>query len=135
MTTDFIEELLERSLEELYHTESSWSTRSTSLPNRRRTRETATLTSAVCSVTTSCRFRGNERFWSDNSQTARDHDTDVSSRVVREVADAPDTDPLHLDPLYESIDPEALNDLFRKPAEPFHERRVEFTIQGCDVAV
>jgi hypothetical protein len=72
---------------------------------------------------------------SDNSQTAWDHDTDVSSRVVREVADALGTEPLEIDPLYESIDPDALNDLFRKPAEPFHERRVEFTMQGCDVVV
>lgn len=72
---------------------------------------------------------------SDNSQTTWDHDTDISSRVVREVADALDTDPLGLDPIYESIDPDALNDLFRKPADPFHERRVEFTLQGCDVVV
>jgi hypothetical protein len=51
------------------------------------------------------------------------------------VANALDVDPLDIDPLYESIDPDALNDLFRDPAQSFSERRVEFTIQGCDVVV
>lgn len=62
-------------------------------------------------------------------------DNDVSSRVIREVADALDVDPMELDPLYETIDPDALNDLFRDRNPSDVDDRVEFLMEGCEVIV
>lgn len=62
-------------------------------------------------------------------------DNDVSSRVIREVADALGVDPMELDPLYETIDPDALDDLFRDRTPSDVEDRVEFSMEGCEVIV
>lgn len=64
-----------------------------------------------------------------------DRGTDVSGRVIEEVADKLDTDPLELDPLYETIDPDALNQLFQTQEVANHVDCVEFTLAGCHVAV
>lgn len=61
----------------------------------------------------------------------------VSQTVVAEVARCTGATPESLDPLYHTIDPEALNDLFdgnggtgtRSP------ERVSFTYAGCSVVV
>lgn len=44
-------------------------------------------------------------------------DTDVSQRVVEAVADYTDTDMLELPPLYDSVDPDALNKLIRSASD------------------
>lgn len=67
------------------------------------------------------------------AQTGRG--TDVSLRVVRKVADELEVDPLEVKPLYESINPDALNQLFQAPSAAGHDVRVAFTIAGCDVVV
>lgn len=67
-----------------------------------------------------------------------EHDTEpVSRRVVEQVAEATDSDPMELEPLYERIDPDALDDLFSDP-HPMDNRRVghvSFTMAGCEVVV
>lgn len=61
----------------------------------------------------------------------------VSLRVVEKVAEATDTDPMNLEPLYERIDPDSLDGLFSDP-NPMDNRRVghvSFTMAGCEVVV
>ena len=72
---------------------------------------------------------------SDDQAFVENSQRSLSSRVVLEVAAELDADPLELDPLYERVDPEALNALFRtsRPSRP--DDRVELTIEGCDVTV
>lgn len=54
--------------------------------------------------------------------------------VISAVADATDSDPLELPPLYKAIDADALNQLFR--AEPSStEIRVSFQYEGCEVTI
>ena len=75
-----------------------------------------------------------------NSPTSVHHDfTEVqtaSLAVIETVAAVTGTDPIELPPLYDAIDPDALNSLF----EP-HERRtdsdlrVEFSYNGFDLVV
>lgn len=71
----------------------------------------------------------------NDCRTSWDRNTSISSRVVQEVADTLGVDPLELDPLYGTIDPDALNSLFqtRKPAR--QDDRVEFMVEGCQVTV
>lgn len=61
----------------------------------------------------------------------------VSERVVSTVAELIGSEPLALEPLYETVDPDALNTLF-EPG-PDHSdrasRRVEFSYHGCTVVV
>lgn len=61
----------------------------------------------------------------------------VSQRVVAKVAAATDTDPLELDPLYRSIDPDALDRLFGSDAGVPRETEgsVQFSTSGCEVIV
>lgn len=64
-------------------------------------------------------------------------DDTVCEQVVAAVADALDTDPLELPPLYEVIDPDALDHLF-DTSFPNGRRgpgRVMFTLAGCEVVV
>lgn len=60
-------------------------------------------------------------------------DEAVSTAVVAAVADAKDVDPLDLEPLYETVDPDALDALFSgacgSPTE------VSFTFAGFEVVV
>lgn len=61
----------------------------------------------------------------------------VSQRVVAAVADARDVDPLELPPLYDVIDPDALDQLFAQDARGSEKgpRRVIFVVAGCEVVV
>lgn len=61
----------------------------------------------------------------------------MSNRVVTAVATTKETEPTDLDPLYEVIDPDALDALYgrggmERAGSP---DRVEFTYAGCDVVV
>jgi hypothetical protein len=55
----------------------------------------------------------------------------VSERVIRTVAEATDTDPATLPPLYESVDPDALNEL----VESMSDGEISFTYVGREVTV
>lgn len=58
----------------------------------------------------------------------------VSQRVVAAVADARDVDPLELPPLYDTIDSDALDQLFARGSEK-GPGRVIFVMAGCEVMV
>lgn len=61
-----------------------------------------------------------------------------SSTVIAGVAEVTDTDPEHLSPLYEVIDPEGLDSLFDPNSHRSRESvngRVAFRFEGCDVTV
>lgn len=61
----------------------------------------------------------------------------VSQRVTHAVAEETDTDPFDLDPLFDVIDPEGLNVLF-KPTNTGSQRTtgsVAFEYAGCEVTV
>lgn len=53
--------------------------------------------------------------------------------IVTAVADATDTDPQDLPPLYDVVDPDALNSLFARPATTV--RRVRLEYAGHEVVV
>lgn len=61
----------------------------------------------------------------------------VSQRVVAAVADATDTDPLDLEPLYTRIDPDCLDEIFGDGASDGGRNlgRVSFPMAGCRVVV
>lgn len=61
------------------------------------------------------------------------HDNSISLRVVEALAAATETAPNELDPLYNTIDPEALDRLFRPDSSD--EVRVTFEYGGSDVEV
>ena len=72
------------------------------------------------------------------THTERTAETDpVSQTVVLAVADATGDDPMELPPLYDTVDPDALNELFDPSTGGAVGRsgRVEFTYAGCDVTV
>lgn len=71
----------------------------------------------------------------NDCRTARDRNTSVSSCVVQEVADTLGVGRLELDPLFETIDPDALDSLFQTPEPAHHDDRVEFSMEGCQVTV
>lgn len=60
------------------------------------------------------------------------HDS-LSLRIIDALADATDTDPLELDPLYDVVDPEALDRFLE--ADPTGEATVQFSYHGHSVAV
>lgn len=61
----------------------------------------------------------------------------VSERVISKVAERTGTDPLELRPLYEVVDPEALDRFFEtgRARADGPENRVQFTYSGCDVEI
>lgn len=61
----------------------------------------------------------------------------VSERVVHAVARARDVDPLELDPLYDSVDPDALERLFdaSSASDSAVQGRIVFGMAGCEVTV
>lgn len=61
-------------------------------------------------------------------------ETPPSICVVETVSDALEADPTELGPLYEAVDPDALDALF-EPPERFTSGRVTFTFEGCTVTV
>jgi|AntRauTorcE11898_2_1112593.scaffolds.fasta_scaffold19778_1 hypothetical protein len=56
-----------------------------------------------------------------------------SMAAVGAVADTLDTDPLELDPLYETVDSDALDGLLRRPGSKTVE--ISFTYAGCDITM
>lgn len=64
----------------------------------------------------------------------RDTENTPVYAVVSAVAEAEDADPVDLPPLYNAIDPDALNDLFTSRPEQTVER-VTFRYVGYDVVV
>lgn len=60
----------------------------------------------------------------------------VSGAVVAAVADLTETDPIHLEPLYRAVDPDALDALFAS-TRPRGDRspHVSFTYCECDVEI
>ncbi|MCL9813859.1 HalOD1 output domain-containing protein [Natranaeroarchaeum aerophilus] len=61
----------------------------------------------------------------------------ISTAVVEALADANDVDPLELDPLYEAVDPDALDSLFSTSdgSTGIPHGTVRFTTNGYEVEV
>lgn len=61
----------------------------------------------------------------------------ISDEVVLAVAEATDTDPTELEPLYDVVDPDALDQLFRTHlnGHPRTDGRIVFSMDGCEVTV
>lgn len=72
---------------------------------------------------------------SDERVITEQNGDEVSERVVYKVADVLNLDPIEIDPLYETVDPDALNSIFQTSTGSRYNGRVEFTVEGCDVAV
>lgn len=70
----------------------------------------------------------------DASKGTYGSDTSPTICVVETVADALGTDPTELGPLYEAVDPDALDRLFES-SHRFTTGRVTFAFEGCDVTV
>lgn len=66
-----------------------------------------------------------------------DESDPVSKRVVASVAEATGTDPLDLEPLYHSVDPDCLDRLFDSDAGALGRDggHVQFSMAGCRVVV
>ena len=62
-------------------------------------------------------------------------DEDISETVVSAVADAKGVDPLDLDPLYDAIDPDALDSIFRHAGAGSTVTKLSFEMDGCEVLV
>lgn len=71
------------------------------------------------------------------SASANPFTEQVSTEVVTAVADAKCLDPTDLPPLYDAIDPDALDRLFRSEVQNGASGtvKVQFTFAGCDVVV
>ena len=72
------------------------------------------------------------------THTERTAETEpVSQTVVLAVAEATDEDPMELPPLYDTIDPDALNKLFGDRVDGAERLggSFEFAYAGCDVTV
>lgn len=68
--------------------------------------------------------------------TGEDGQSDSLSRAVIEaVADAEDTDPIELPPLYDAIDPDALDSVFFGTKGDAVDGRITFTYHGYEVQV
>jgi|AntRauMinimDraft_4_1070384.scaffolds.fasta_scaffold00087_34 hypothetical protein len=69
--------------------------------------------------------------------TAIGEEETISQRVINQVAAATGTDPLDLDPLYYSVDPDCLNSIFESDvsAPSRNSGRVQFSMAGCEVTV
>lgn len=61
---------------------------------------------------------------------------EVSETVVTAVAEAKGVDPLDLNPLYNVVDPDALNSMFRPTVgSPPSSMELQFSMAGCQVVV
>lgn len=69
---------------------------------------------------------------STDTYTATFDDTPASVAITRGLADIQNCDVTDLDPLYESVDPDALDSLVASASEGFS---VALTVDGCDVVV
>ncbi|NGM68833.1 hypothetical protein G6M89_07385 [Natronolimnobius sp. AArcel1] len=63
------------------------------------------------------------------------HRDSPSLRIVDALADATDTDPLELDPLYNVIDPEALDQIVNSDCDQIDQLSVQFVYNGHNVQV
>ena len=70
----------------------------------------------------------------DASKFACEDDTPLSICVVEAVVEALETDPKELQPLYEAIDPDALDQLFESPHQ-LQRGCIMFRYEGCNVTV
>ena len=61
-----------------------------------------------------------------------DADTSTTEAVVYAVAEAVDADPLNLEPMHDTVDPDALDALFRDADDS---TLISFWYAGCDVSV
>lgn len=68
------------------------------------------------------------------SKFIRECDQPPSICVVEAVAEVIETDPTDLRPLYEVIDPDALDKIFESPHQ-FQGGRIMFRFEGCNVTV
>lgn len=70
-------------------------------------------------------------------ESSADRTGSISNEVVLAVARATNSDPTELDPLYEVVDPDALDQLFQPQFNGTERRggRVMFSIDGCEVTV
>lgn len=59
----------------------------------------------------------------------------ATEAVVLAIAEATNRDPLDLDPLYDSVDPDVLDRLVQSPDGERSRSTVEFAHAGCDVTV
>ncbi|WP_266075522.1 HalOD1 output domain-containing protein [Haladaptatus caseinilyticus] len=73
----------------------------------------------------------------DNSATTSVEDGAVSEAVIRAISQVNGVDPLDLSPLYDTIDPDALDRLFRPTisTERDIESCVQFTMAGCEITI
>lgn len=71
------------------------------------------------------------------AEAERSADESVTEAVISTVADVTDSDPTSMTPLYDVVDPEALDKLFRTDGLGTDRTpsRIEFAYGGCDVAV
>jgi hypothetical protein len=58
-----------------------------------------------------------------------------SETLVIAIADVDDVDPLELEPLYDTVDPDVVNDFVESGGVPDVDGHVEFTFEGYDVTV
>lgn len=67
----------------------------------------------------------------------RSMDDTMSDRVITAVANTKGMNPMNLDPLYEVIEPDALNALYKRDelGRARSPERVEFTYCGCEVVI
>ncbi|WP_458209989.1 HalOD1 output domain-containing protein [Haladaptatus sp. NG-SE-30] len=80
----------------------------------------------------------NERSNPGTPGTVAVEDGRISEAVLHAVGQATDIDPIEMDtPLYDVIDPDALDRLFRPSAtsERDTESEVSFTMEGCKVTI
>jgi hypothetical protein len=70
----------------------------------------------------------------DHLRTFASGDAPVSVTVVEAIAEERDTDPLEIEPLWNSVDPEALDRLFTA-ANGDADLSVSFTVDDCLVTV
>lgn len=60
----------------------------------------------------------------------------LSSTLLTALADVKDVAPTDLEPLYETLDPEALDNLFGSDGDGFRaDGHVSFPVAGCDVSI
>lgn len=75
-----------------------------------------------------------KRTMSTNSMWKRGTENTPVYAVLSAVAEVEESTPVELPPLYESIDPEALNDLFTSRAEPAV-KKITFQYAGYGITV
>ena len=72
-----------------------------------------------------------------SAETVRSaEDGSISEAVILAVSEATETDPIELEPLYDYVDPDALDRLFRtRGGLASRQGTVVFTMDGCEVTV